>query len=101
MLIRIVKLHFKEDKIQDFLDHFETVKHKVNNFPGCLGMKLLRGIDDPYTVMTYSHWERPEDLEQYRNSGTFGEIWPTIKPWFDRPAEAWSVLEHFNGFDHK
>ncbi len=101
MLIRIVKLHFQEDRVEDFLTFFEGIKHNVNSFPGCLGMKLLRGSDDPTIVMTYSHWEKAEDLENYRTSETFGEIWPTIKPWFKEKPEAWSVYEHFNGFEEK
>jgi autoinducer 2-degrading protein len=101
MLIRIVKLHFQEDKIDGFLEFFETVKHKVNEFPGCLGMKLLRDLNEPNIVMTYSHWENERDLAHYRTSETFGEIWPKIKPWFSEKPEAWSVKEHFNGFDIK
>lgn len=101
MLIRIVKLHFREDKIEDFLSFFETVKHRVNDFPGCSGMKLLRDINTPTIVMTYSHWENEEALDNYRLSETFGEIWPLIKPWFAEKPEAWSVTEHFNGFELK
>lgn len=98
MITRIVKLEFQEDKIADFLAFFETIKHVVNEFPGCYGMKLYRDIDHPSIVMTYSHWNSPEDLENYRNSTAFGEIWPTIKPWFSKKPEAWSVSAHFDGF---
>ena len=48
--------------------------------------------------MTYSHWNGPEDLENYRTSETFGKIWPTIKPWFAEKPEAWSVETYFDGF---
>lgn len=101
MLIRIVKLHFQEDRIDDFLAFFETVKHRVNEFPGCLGMKLLRDINTPAIVMTYSHWEDEQALDNYRLSETFREIWPSIKSWFSEKPEAWSVSEHFNGFELK
>lgn len=101
MLIRIVKLHFQDDRIEDFLEFFETVKNRINSFPGCLGMKLLRDINTPSIVMTYSHWEDEQALENYRLSETFGEIWPSIKPWFAEKPEAWSVTEHFNGFELK
>ena len=101
MLIRIVKLHFQDDKVEDFLSFFEIIKEQINNFPGCIGMKLLRSIEDPTIVMTYSQWETPEDLERYRTSKTFGEIWPSIKPWFKEKPESWSVYEYFNGFNSK
>lgn len=98
MITRIVKLHFQEDKINEFLSFFETIKHQVNTFPGCRGMKLLQDINTPEIVMTYSHWENEEALENYRISETFGTIWPKIKPWFAEKPEAWSVGVYFDGF---
>jgi len=100
-MIRIVKLTFQEDKIQDFLSFFDTVKHIVNNFPGCEGMQLLQDIHNPSIVMTYSHWKDENDLENYRVSNEFKNIWSTIKPWFAQKAEAWSVDAYFNGFELK
>lgn len=99
MLIRIVKLHFQDDKIEEFLTFFDTIKNQVNTFPGCQGMKLLRDINTPTIVMTYSHWENEAALDAYRTSDTFGLIWPKIKPWFSEKPQAWSVKEHFNGFE--
>ena len=101
MITRIVKLEFQDDKINDFLTFFETIKHIVNEFPGCYGMKLYQDIDNPTIVMTYSHWETQQDLNNYRESNEFGEIWPKIKPWFAQKPEAWSVKAHFNGFKDK
>lgn len=97
-MIRIVKLHFKEDKIEEFLTFFETIKLKVNSFEGCGGMKLLRDKNSSNIVFTYSKWKNEEALNNYRFSETFGAVWPTIKPWFQEKAEAWSVDEHFDGF---
>lgn len=68
MLVRIVKLQFKEEKINDFLLHFETVKWEVTNFPGCRGMKLLQDMDTPCLIMTYSVWDDEKTLENYKNS---------------------------------
>lgn len=101
MITRIVKLEFEEDKIQDFLDFFDTIKHVVNEFPGCFGMKLYQDIDRPNIVMTYSHWDQEDSLNKYRNSEQFGQIWPTIKPWFKEKPQAWSVNAYFNGFEKR
>jgi heme-degrading monooxygenase HmoA len=98
MLVRIVKLHFQEDKVGDFLAFFETVKDKVNHFPGCKGMQLLRDVSNANTFMTYSHWESEEALNAYRYSDTFKLVWPTIKKWFEFSAEAWSLEIEFDGF---
>lgn len=100
-MIRIVKLTFKATHIEDFLNHFETVKEKINAFPGCQGMKLLQDKSNKNVFFTYSQWEKAEDLDNYRNSELFGEIWPLVKTWFSDKASAWSVDERFNGFLNK
>lgn len=96
MITRIVKLHFQEDKISDFLAFFETIKYHVAGFKNCHGMKLLQDIKNPNIVFTYSKWESEQDLNNYRDSELFGTVWPTIKPWFKEKAEAWSVDEYFD-----
>lgn len=101
MITRIVKLHFREDKVEDFLSFFDTINHVVNNFPGCYGMKLYQDVNKPSIIMTYSHWENEEALNNYRDSQEFGSIWPNIKPWFDQKPEAWTVNAYFNGFEEK
>lgn len=98
-MIRIVKLTFKPEHVDDFLNHFETVKNDINSFPGCQGMQLLRDKKNTNVFFTYSEWTAPEDLESYRTSALFGGIWPVVKKWFDAKAEAWSVDKQFDGFD--
>jgi quinol monooxygenase YgiN len=99
MIIRIVKIHFKENHLNDFFALFETVKWQVASFPECHGMKLLQDKNNPSIVMTYSLWESEAALENYRKSDLFSSIWPNIKPWFEEKAEAWTVEEKFNGFE--
>ncbi len=97
-MIRIVKLTFKPEDLKLFLAHFETVKQIVNNFEGCNGMQMLQDIQNPTICFTYSDWDEEADLERYRKSEAFTEIWNTIKPWFGARPEAWSTLSKFNGF---
>ena len=99
MITRIVKLEFQNDRIDDFLRFFEGIKDVVNTFPGCYGMKLYQDIENPNIIMTYSHWESEEALNNYRDSEQFGEIWPSIKPWFANKPQAWSMNAYFNGFE--
>lgn len=99
MITRIVKLEFQAAHLSDFLRFFDSISHVVNEFPGCKGMKLYQDVDHPTIVMTYSHWNSDQDLENYRNSEAFGKIWPSIKPWFAAPPEAWTVQAYFNGFE--
>ena len=100
-MTRLVKLTLKKEHVTDFITHFDTVKEKINAFPGCIGMKLLRDNNTPGIVFTYSEWDSEEDLENYRTSELFASIWPTVKQWFDQKAEAWSTEVYFDGFSIK
>ena len=100
-MVRLVKLTLKKEHTQDFIQHFDTVKEKINAFPGCKGMKLLRDKNNPQVVFTYSEWNDESDLENYRTSELFGSVWPTVKQWFDQKAEAISTDVYFDGFSLK
>lgn len=91
MIIRIVKLKFQKDKVADFLNLFDNVVTKVNAYPGCQQMHMVRDLNDETLFFTYSVWENTTALENYRNSPLFQTIWPQIKPWFSEKAEAWST----------
>lgn len=91
MFVRIVKMGFQEDKIDDFLQNFEEVKQNIRNFPGNRFLELYRDKNDPTIFFTYSYWETEADLENYRKSELFIEVWTFTKQLFRQKAEAWSV----------
>ena len=95
MITRIVKLTFREDTIEAFLDFFDTINTQVSRFEGCRGMRLLRDKHHPERVFTYSYWESEAALNNYRDSALFGKVWPGIKPWFGEKPEAWTVSTYF------
>ena len=101
MIARLVHMHFKEDYIPHFLKMFDEVKDKIANQPGCHLVHLLQDPHKPNEISTYSVWESEAHLNNYRKSTTFGEVWPSIKPWFKAKPEAWSVNAYFNGFESK
>lgn len=91
MFIRIVKLSFHEEKISEFLEHFETVKNQIRNFPGNNFLEMYRDKDNPCIIFTYSIWNDVSDLENYRHSDLFKEVWAYTKQHFNAKPEAWSV----------
>ena len=91
MFVRIVKMVFLEDKVGGFLLNFNNVKEQIRNVPGCRFLELYRDKENPQVFFTYSYWESEEDLEKYRESALFTEVWAFTKQLFDRKAEAWSV----------
>ena len=91
MLVRIVKLRFRENEIPDFLAHFEIIKQDIRDFPGCEFLELYRDQDNTDTFFTYSYWQNTEALNNYRHSDLFKGIWAVTKPKFSAKPEAWSV----------
>ncbi len=91
MIIRLVKLRFRESEIPSFLNNFEKVKSDIRAFKGCLYLELLQDAEDPTIFFTHSHWESNEDLQGYRNSDLFKGIWANTKPKFSGKPEAWST----------
>ncbi len=93
MLIRIVRMTFKEEDVQDFLTMFNETKSKIRNFKGCQHLTLLRDAKQPNIFMTYSIWKNEEALEDYRNSELFKTTWKRTKQWFAAKPVAYSAYE--------
>ena len=91
MLIRIVKLSFEEEKISEFLSTFNAHKEQIKNFKGCTHLELLRDKNKSNIFFTYSYWNNEQDLENYRNSDLFINVWSQTKVLFNNRPEAWSV----------
>lgn len=91
MFVRIVKLSFHEDKIPLFLQNFELMKEKIRNAPGNRFLELYQDKNNKSIFFTYSYWETEEDLENYRKSELFYDVWTYTKQFFNDKPEAWSV----------
>ena len=91
MFVRIVKMRFQEDKIADFLANFNEVKEKIRSFEGNQFLELYQDKNDPRLFFTYSYWQTEENLENYRKSVLFNEVWSYTKKLFSDKPEAWSV----------
>jgi quinol monooxygenase YgiN len=93
MLIRFVKLTIATEHIDTFKNHFASVREKIRASPGNLHAELLQDLNNPQIFFTHSHWEKPEDLETYRQSAFFDQVWRYTKTLFSEKAEAWSVMK--------
>ena len=91
MIVRIVKMGFREDAIDDFICNFESNKHKIRNFEGCEFLELYRETKNSNIFFTYSYWNSEANLETYRESNLFKKVWTKTKPLFNIKPEAWSV----------
>ena len=91
MFVRIVKMSFHEEKIPAFLENFELMKSHIRNTPGNRFLELYQDKNNPGIMFTYSYWETEDDLENYRKSALFEEVWTFTKKLFNDKPEAWSV----------
>ena len=91
MIKRIVKMEFKDEKINAFISLIEINKEKIVESKGCVSLEILQDIKNKNVFFTYSCWEREEDLNNYRNSTLFNEVWKETKTYFNNKPLAWSV----------
>lgn len=91
MFVRIVKMGFKEEKIDEFLANFEKNKARIRGFEGCEFLELYRDKHNTNCFFTYSYWKDEESLENYRYSDLFKNVWSQTKVLFNEKPEAWSV----------
>ncbi len=92
MINRIVRMSFDPLKVDDFLKLFSEVKNKIANVEGCEGLSLLRDMNQPNVLFTYSFWKEEANLEAYRNSELFQQTWAGTKILFNDAPKAWSLL---------
>ena len=91
MIIRIVKLSFHTEFISDFKTIFEENKQKIISQKGCNHLEMLKDIKDVNVIFTYSCWDSEDDLNNYRNSELFKDVWSKTKILFNNKPEAWST----------
>lgn len=93
MIVRIVKMKFKKEKINDFIKFSIEIKPIIKGQEGCLYLEISQDVNDPEIFFTCSHWNSEDDLNNYRKSDFFMNIWPKAKEWFSSKPEAWSLTE--------
>lgn len=95
-LIRIVRMTFREDEVENFLTVFHSSKKKIRAFDGCLHLELHKDYNEENIFSTYSIWENEDALNAYRTSDLFKSVWSKTKPLFkERPMafSSKSILE--------
>ena len=91
MIIRIVKMTLKKDKLEEFQRIFERSKGAIRDFEGCLHVELCRDTIQENVYFTYSQWVSEDELNAYRNSPFFKSTWNETKALFAEKPEAHSL----------
>jgi quinol monooxygenase YgiN len=93
MLVRMVKMTFRQDAVDVFKVFFDERKEKIRSFEGCTHLELWQDDHDQNIFFTYSNWRNESALHHYRNSAFFRDTWQQTKQMFSAKAEAWSVSQ--------
>ena len=91
MITRIVKMEFKMDQIELFLEKFNRHAENMKTVPGYVSLQIIKDIKEPNIIFTISEWRSEEDLDTYRSSALFKQIWSEVKPLFCAKAQAWTT----------
>lgn len=94
MIVRVVKMTFKQNEVPIFLETFEKQKLFIAGFDGCSHLTLLRDKNQANIFFTYSHWKDEDALQRYRDSDFFRDIWSGVKQLFEEKPEAWSLEKY-------
>jgi quinol monooxygenase YgiN len=100
-MIRIVKMTFKHDQIDEFKTLFDKVKHQILKQEGCQHLELWQDNTENNVLFTYSIWDNIDSLNQYRNSDFFESTWSQTKAKFSDKPQAWSVENLFMQSNNK
>ncbi|MEX1239574.1 MAG: antibiotic biosynthesis monooxygenase [Cyclobacteriaceae bacterium] len=92
MIIRIVRMHFTQAGVEEFLEIFHANKTAIRNFEGCSHLQLLKDLDNELVYTTLSHWTDTESLEQYRKSELFASVWGRVKTLLAERTQAFSLV---------
>ena len=96
MIVRIVKMKLKKENINDFIKFSTEIKPVIRGQEGCLYLEILQDVKDEQFFFTCSHWNNEDDLNNYRKSDFFLNVWPKAKEWFAGKTEAWSLIKTMN-----
>ncbi len=100
MIVRLVRLKFKPEHVDTFLEFYERSRETIRHQEGCLALSLLQETGDPTAFATWSTWRSSRDLQLYRRSEFFRGFWPVVKGLLSEPATAVSYThEHGDAVD--
>lgn len=90
MLIRLVRMTIHPERIAEFEEIFRGVHDRIESFPGCHTVELVRDVRYSNVLMTISRWDDEEALERYRSSDLFRRTWSATRELFAAAPEATS-----------
>ena len=86
----MVRLTFSPETVDAFDEMYVQFEARIEARSGCQMVRSMKVPGQPCQRATLSFWETQNDLDAYRKSTLFGEVWPATKALFAAPPEAQS-----------
>lgn len=90
-------MEINDHDVDKFKSMIQSIQDKIKAFDGCYSVNILCDKNQKNRFFSYSTWESEEDLNNYRKSEFFTEIWSDVKKMFIKDAQAWTVEDASNG----
>jgi (4S)-4-hydroxy-5-phosphonooxypentane-2,3-dione isomerase len=91
MITRLVRMEFRPDAVDAFLEIFTATMDQIGSFPGIHDLQLHRDTTQAHVFYTLSIWQDEAALETYRASELFRGVWPRTKALFAGPPQTFSL----------
>jgi len=91
MVLEVAVIHVVPGAEDDFAMAYRGIKDVLTSSPGCLSVRMTRGIESPSRFVLLVEWASVEAHEQgFRASDRFGRWRAAIGPFFASPP----AIEH-------
>lgn len=87
-ILRIVTLTIEPTHTERFKQIYFSNYNAIIAFPGCHSLNLVQDFTYCNKYATISIWTSEDNLEAYRHSELFQNIWPQLKSLFAEKADA-------------
>jgi heme-degrading monooxygenase HmoA len=92
MVLEVAIIDVVAGQEDDFVAAYRTAEDVLSTTPGCLSVRMTRGIETPSRFVLIVEWESvAAHLENFRGTERFGTWRGLIGPYFAGPP----VVEHF------
>ncbi|HEX8684358.1 MAG TPA: antibiotic biosynthesis monooxygenase family protein [Ardenticatenaceae bacterium] len=79
MIVVISRIRVTSGNADALAEQYRSRSHLAETVPGCLGVEVLRGLDQPDEFMVYTRWTDRAAYEHYRKDGAFREAHSRIQ----------------------
>jgi quinol monooxygenase YgiN len=91
MITRVVRLTFKPEHTETFIEIMRQHHLLIRGFKGCYDLNSYQDMKEANVFFTISIWQDEAALNDYRHSEFFKTLWGKLKPMFGDKAVAHSM----------